>query len=101
MFFAFPKILYKLSSNFKPGMLPEYESEVVAQRCSVKKVLLEILQNSQENTCARVSFLIKLQAFIKKETLSQVFCGISKKTFFAEHLRATVFVWAQFLRVRR
>ena len=96
MFFAFPKILYKLSSNFKPGMLPEYESEVVAQRCSVKKVLLEILQNSQENTCARVSFLIKLQAFIKKETLSQVFsrefCGISKNTFFTEHLWATVFV---------
>ena len=27
-----------------------------------KKVFLEILQNSQENTCARVSFLIKLQA---------------------------------------
>ena len=27
-----------------------------------KKLLLEILQNSQENTCARVSFLIKLQA---------------------------------------
>ena len=35
--------------------------EAVAQRCSVKKVFLEILQNSQENTCARVSFLIKLQ----------------------------------------
>ena len=29
---------------------------------SVKKVFLEISQNSQENTCARVSFLIKLQA---------------------------------------
>ena len=27
-----------------------------------KKVFLEILQNSQENTCARVSFLIELQA---------------------------------------
>ena len=27
----------------------------------MKKVLLEILQSSQENTCARVSFLIKLQ----------------------------------------
>ena len=27
-----------------------------------KKVFLEIPQNSQENTCARVSFLIKLQA---------------------------------------
>ena len=27
-----------------------------------KKVLLKISQNSQENTCAKVSFLIKLQA---------------------------------------
>ena len=30
--------------------------EAVAQRGSVKKVLLEISQNSQENTCARVAF---------------------------------------------
>ena len=36
--------------------------EAVAQTCSVKKVFLEISQNSQENTCARVSILIKLQA---------------------------------------
>ena len=42
-------------------------SEVLAQRCSVKKVFLEISQNSQEITYARVSFLIK------KETLAQVF----------------------------
>ena len=34
------------------------------RRCSIKKVFLEILQNSQENTCARDSFLIKLQAKI-------------------------------------
>ena len=54
-----------------------------------KKVFLEISQNSQKNTCARVSFLIKLQAqpcnVIKKETLAQVFscefCQISKNTF--------------------
>ena len=43
----------------------------------MKKVFLEISQNSQENTCARVSFLINLHAqaneFIKKETLTQVF----------------------------
>ena len=55
-----------------------------------KKVFLEISQNSQENTCASVSFLVKLQAsslqfyFIKKETLTQVisceFCEISKNT---------------------
>ena len=31
--------------------------------CSVKKVLLKISRNLQENTCARVSFLIKLQAW--------------------------------------
>ena len=36
--------------------------EAVFRRCSVKKVFLEISQNSQENTCVRVSFLIKLQA---------------------------------------
>ena len=67
------------------------------QRCSMEKVLLEISQNSQENTCARVSFLIKLQAlacnFIKKETLAQVFsckfCKISKNIFFTEHLWTT------------
>ena len=64
------------------------ETEALVKRCSVKKVLLEILQNSQENTCARVSFLIKLQAssnFIKKETLENVFScefyEISKNTF--------------------
>ena len=40
-------------------------------------MFLEISQNSQGNTCARVSFLIKLQSqaynFIKKEALAQVF----------------------------
>ena len=54
-----------------------------------KKVFLEISQSSQGNTCARISFLIKLLAsacsFIKIETLAQVFscefCKISKSTF--------------------
>ena len=37
-------------------------TEALVQRCSVKKVFLEISQNSQENTCCtRVSFLLKLQ----------------------------------------
>ena len=35
-------------------------TEAVVQRRSVKKVFLKILQNSQESTCAKVSFLIKL-----------------------------------------
>ena len=37
------------------------EPEDIARRYSIKKVFLEILQNSQENTCARASFLKKLQ----------------------------------------
>ena len=35
--------------------------EPVAQRCSVKKMFLEISQYSQENACARVSFLKKFR----------------------------------------
>ena len=64
------------------------KAEAVARTWSVKKVFLEISQNSQENTCVRVSFLIKLQAcnFIEKQTLEQVFsckfCVIPKNTFF-------------------
>ena len=46
--------------------------------CSVKKVFLEISQNSQEK---------------KRETLAQVFycefCEISKNIFLTEHLRTT------------
>ena len=38
----------------------------------MKKVLLEISQNSQENTRVRIYFLIKLQATLA-ETLAQVF----------------------------
>ena len=36
-------------------------TEAVAPTCSAKNVFLEISQNSQENTCARVSFLKTLQ----------------------------------------
>ena len=69
-------------------------TEAVFWRCPVKNVFLRISQNSLENTCARGSFLIKLQALvcnlIKKETLAQVFpCEIwriLKNTFFIEHL---------------
>ena len=37
--------------------------EAAAQTCSVENVFLEISQNSQENNCARVSILIKLQTW--------------------------------------
>ena len=58
-------------------------------------MFLEVSQDSLENTSARASFLIKLQAckFIKKETLASVFsyefCEISKNICFTEQLWAT------------
>ena len=78
--------------------------KAVTNRCSVKKVFLEVLQNSKENTCARSSFLIKLQAlacnFIKKETLTQVFscefCEISKNTFSYRTPPLAACVWFTF-----
>ena len=71
-------------------------------------MFLEISQNSQENTCARTSFL-KLQPqtcnFIQKETLAQVFacefCEISKNTFFTEHLWTTATVTSRLKRLIR
>ena len=35
-------------------------TEALVRRCAVKKVFLEISQNSQEKTCARVCFLMQL-----------------------------------------
>ena len=61
-------------------------------------MFLEISQNSQENTCARVSC-----NFIKKETLAQVFsCDIyeiSKNTFFLRNTSGGCFcsVYGSFL----
>ena len=68
--------------------------KAVVRKCSVKKVLLKISQNPHENTCARVSFLIKLQAldfqlYLKIGSGTCVFLwilGIFKNTFFIEYL---------------
>ena len=46
-------------SNF---MIKNNVSEVATRGVLCKKAFLEISQNSQGNTCARVSFLIKFQA---------------------------------------
>ena len=70
-------------------------TEAVTLSCSVRKVFLEILQNSQGNTCARVSSLIKLQVeacnFIKKEAVAQAFsvnfAKFVRTPFLTEHLR--------------
>ena len=66
---------FKRSSNFFFYTFPE----AVDQKCSVKKVFLEISRNSQENTRARVCFFIKWQVF------SCEFCEISKSTYFSQY----------------
>ena len=42
--------------------IPVHDSVAVSRGRSLKKVFFENSLNSQENTCARVSFLLKLQA---------------------------------------
>ena len=68
--------------------LSETNSEVAVRRCSAKKVVLKISQNSQENTCVGVCLTWN---FTKKETPTQLFycefCEIFKNTFFIKHLR--------------
>ena len=49
-------VIHEKTSNYGTQDRKSYQS------CSVKKVFLKISQILQENTCARVSFLIKLQA---------------------------------------
>ena len=53
---------HNLSMKFFNQPSDQIAAKAVIPRCSVKKVFLEILQNSQENTCARDSLLTKLQA---------------------------------------
>ena len=60
-------------------------------RCSIKKMFLEISQNSQKTPVPESPFFSRKACnFIKKETLAQVFscefCEISKNKFFTEHL---------------
>ena len=74
-FFFFTFLKYSLFTPFKAFSSYSFIWKGVGQRCSVKKVFLEISQNSQGNTSARVSFLITLH------NLAQVFCETSKNTF--------------------
>ena len=69
-------------NEYSPYNINQRYAKAAVRRCSVKKVFLEISENSQANTCVRVSEACN---FIKKETLAQVFscefCKISKNTF--------------------
>ena len=61
-----------------------YASEAVVKSCSVKKAFLEILQNSLENACARVSFLKKR---LWHRCFPVNFAKFLRTSFLIEHLR--------------
>ena len=82
----------------------EYDFQSV--RCSCpevfcKKVFIKISQNLQENTCARDSFLIKLQFLIKKRLWYRCFpanfAKFQRTSFFTKHLQWLLLVCSSFV----
>ena len=60
--------------------------EAIIQRCSLKKVFLEISQNSQESICQSLFLIKRKETFFnkKRDSGTGVFCEffeISKNTF--------------------
>ena len=81
-FTSVPVIVH--SSSFNVNVFHEYFGFGITRirsshrRCSAKKVFLKISPNLQGNTCARVSFLIKLQVEFREihtKTSSQCTSG--------------------------
>ena len=64
------------------------DPKAFARRYSVKKVFLEISQNSRESIYTRVSFFL----FIKKEALVQVFSCKILRTFFLQNTSGRLFL---------
>ena len=70
-----PDLIFKIIIKNQTSAEPYYSSQSYQansdntifrgshQSCSLKKVFLKMLQNSQESTCIGVSFFIKLQAW--------------------------------------
>ena len=68
------------------------------QNLFLKIVFLKISQNSQENTCVKASFLIKMQAWtflekrLRHSRFTCKFCEIFNNTFFTDYMWVTTFV---------
>ena len=86
-----------LESSYDPNLA----TEAAFCKFSTKLVFLKILRNSQKNTCAEVSFWLKLQygglqLYQKKRLWYRYFpinfCESFESTFFKEHFPATAFI---------
>ena len=62
-------------------------TQAVAQRCSVNKMFLEVSQNWQENTCARVRPAILLKKRPWQRCFPVNFAKFLRTPFLTEHLR--------------
>ena len=82
--FDLVSFLVTLSKFHKVGLFLFFLLHFSTRGVLCEKVFLELSQNSQENACARVSFLIKLQA-------SGSGISVFLNTFFTEHLWTNVF----------
>ena len=71
-------------------------SALYTRMCSVKNIFLKVSQNSQENTCARVSFLIKLQTAFLAQVFSCEFSEVFKNTFLDGTPPVSAFVVREF-----
>ena len=87
-----------------PSLIIVKKPEGVAQTCSVKKLFLEISQNSQENICTRVSFSIKKRLCHRCFPVN--FEKFLRTSFFIEHLCSlllknlwNIICWSQFLKL--
>ena len=68
--------LLKITLAEEIGELIKNGAETAVRSYSVKKMFLKISKNSQENTCTRVSFLIRLMAvcnFVKERDWHRCF----------------------------
>ena len=66
--------------------LENESTEAVAQRCSVKKDFLKVLQNSQENTCTRLKPSTLLKKRLWHRCFPVNFAKFLRTPFFTEHL---------------
>ena len=92
--FTLNTFLIEMEQMFTAKFILVLLKEAVAKKCSVKKVFIEILQNSRENTCARVSFLIKRlwhRCFLVN------FVKFLRTLFLTEHLWWLLLYWAFWL----
>ena len=82
--------LLVVTGAFFPWSCSRQKTEAATRSVLWKKVFLEISQNSQENTCARVSFLIKLQLWGLSRDVPKQLCFWWKRIYRNSHRSCSV-----------